>query len=204
MAGDMTKTHLRKFYDPTAPAQANQMSREFVKLLAILRRRQPTRCLEIGVFTGGSLYQFLQCMPGGYLVAVDLPGGAWGMEGSADPQAWKAWGEERGVRVIPILSHSQTRGVIGAVHSFAPYDFIFIDADHSYAGAKADWETYHYMVRPGGIIALHDILPHPHDNQVEVWRLWDEIKAEAGIDYRCEELVSDENQTEMGIGLCLF
>ena len=38
-------------------------------------------------------------------------------------------------------------------------DFLFIDGDHSYDGVKADFEMYAPMVRPGGLIAFHDINP---------------------------------------------
>jgi predicted O-methyltransferase YrrM len=35
-------------------------------------------------------------------------------------------------------------------------DFVFIDADHSYEGLRADWEGWSGLVAPGGILALHD------------------------------------------------
>jgi cephalosporin hydroxylase len=40
-------------------------------------------------------------------------------------------------------------------HQLEP-DFIFIDADHSLAGCRADIRAYEVMVVPGGIIAGHD------------------------------------------------
>lgn len=39
------------------------------------------------------------------------------------------------------------------------FDFLFIDGDHSYAGALADLKTYYSLVRPCGLIAFHDIAP---------------------------------------------
>jgi predicted O-methyltransferase YrrM len=38
----------------------------------------------------------------------------------------------------------------------APIDFLFIDADHSYEAAKADWNEWFPKVRKKGYIALHD------------------------------------------------
>jgi hypothetical protein len=35
-------------------------------------------------------------------------------------------------------------------------DFIFIDGDHSYEGAKWDMENYYDFIRPGGIFSGHD------------------------------------------------
>jgi predicted O-methyltransferase YrrM len=36
------------------------------------------------------------------------------------------------------------------------FDFLFIDADHSYEAVKRDWETWAPFAAPGGLIALHD------------------------------------------------
>ena len=36
-------------------------------------------------------------------------------------------------------------------------DLLFIDGDHSYEGAKADWEHYSPMLGKGAIVAMHDI-----------------------------------------------
>jgi hypothetical protein len=35
-------------------------------------------------------------------------------------------------------------------------DFLHIDADHHYEGAKQDWDLYHTLVPDDGIITLHD------------------------------------------------
>lgn len=51
------------------------------------------------------------------------------------------------------------------------YDMAFIDGDHKYPGVKQDFEEYSQLVKPGGIIMLHDII-----NQNEGVRdLWKEI-----------------------------
>jgi predicted O-methyltransferase YrrM len=40
-------------------------------------------------------------------------------------------------------------------------DFLFIDADHSYAGLRDDWEGWSSLMGTGGIAALHDSHPTP-------------------------------------------
>lgn len=40
-------------------------------------------------------------------------------------------------------------------------DFLFIDGDHTYEGVKKDFEMYSPLVRKGGLIAFHDIVPGP-------------------------------------------
>lgn len=37
-----------------------------------------------------------------------------------------------------------------------PLDLVFIDADHSYEGCRADFEAWAPLVRPGGFVAFHD------------------------------------------------
>lgn len=37
-----------------------------------------------------------------------------------------------------------------------PLRFVFIDADHSYEGCKADVEAWSRLVEPGGVMAFHD------------------------------------------------
>lgn len=59
-----------------------------------------------------------------------------------------------------------------------PYDIVFIDGDHSYIGAKSDWE-FALTLKPR-IIAFHDIataIKHSSEG-CEVDRLWNEIKTD--------------------------
>ncbi len=39
------------------------------------------------------------------------------------------------------------------------FDFLFIDGDHSFHGVKEDFLQYLPLVRPGGLIGFHDIVP---------------------------------------------
>lgn len=43
-------------------------------------------------------------------------------------------------------------------------DFIFIDGDHSWEGLHKDWTLYSQLLKPGGIIALHDTAVPPHQS----------------------------------------
>ena len=79
-----------------------------------------------------------------------------------------------------------------------PIDFLFIDGDHRYAGVKKDYKLYSDLVRPGGLIALHDIRPNPEANTVEVFKLWNEIKT---TEVKTEEIVHEPYRGKFGIGL---
>jgi uncharacterized Rossmann fold enzyme len=48
------------------------------------------------------------------------------------------------------------RSTQAAEHSPHQYDFVFLDADHSYEGCKADIEAWSAKVKPGGWLGGHD------------------------------------------------
>lgn len=51
------------------------------------------------------------------------------------------------------------------------YDLLLIDADHSEAGVRRDYEDYAPLVRPGGVIAFHDALKRPtYEEEITVWK----------------------------------
>ena len=76
-------------------------------------------------------------------------------------------------------------------------DFLFIDGDHRYEGVRRDFEMYGPLVRRGGIIAFHAIVPGPPENVGGVPRFWREIKNR----YKYLEIVKDWNQGGYGIGV---
>lgn len=76
-------------------------------------------------------------------------------------------------------------------------DILFIDGDHTYVGVKKDFEMYYPLVKDSGIIAFHDIVEVPEEENVQVDKFWNEIKEE----YNTEEIVKDWNQGKCGIGL---
>lgn len=79
-------------------------------------------------------------------------------------------------------------------------DFMFIDADHTYEGLKQDFEVYSPLVSQSGIVAFHDIVPHPTDSSYGVAEFWREIKTQ----YEHDEIVESWTQTGAGIGILYF
>jgi len=51
------------------------------------------------------------------------------------------------------------------------FDLIVIDAGHDYESVKKDWDNYTPMLRPGGVVFLHDTV----NTDAGVSKLWDEI-----------------------------
>ena len=76
-------------------------------------------------------------------------------------------------------------------------DFLFIDGDHTYDGVETDYRLYSSLVGPRGIIAFHDIVPHPPETECQVDKLWQEVKSH----YQHREIVEDWEQGWAGIGV---
>jgi predicted O-methyltransferase YrrM len=190
------------FADPTAPVNPFQGAWEFSQLLEIYRRLSPQRVLEIGSYRGGSLYQWLKHAPrGAKVITIDVPDSdAFKTleEALQVSSQWPRWAPE-GVEFHHLQCHSQDPSAKFRLLQFTDFlDFLFIDGNHSYPGVKMDFLTYGPLVRGGGVIVFHDILPNPRMPHLEVHRLWREIR-QAG--YATQELYVSPEQGAFGIGI---
>lgn len=88
------------------------------------------------------------------------------------------------------------------------FDFLFIDGDHEYDGVLEDLIQWYPLVRPGGLIAFHDIVPdeetrtgrRPEGSRLwggGVHRLWAAIKPH----FEHREFVDNWEQGGFGIGV---
>lgn len=48
-------------------------------------------------------------------------------------------------------------------------DLLFIDGDHEYEAVIRDWDAFHHLVNPGGVIAFHDSLSNQPHHGVDVF-----------------------------------
>ncbi|MGQ9861961.1 MAG: class I SAM-dependent methyltransferase [Thiobacillaceae bacterium] len=76
-------------------------------------------------------------------------------------------------------------------------DFLFIDGDHTESGVEADYNDYKEFVRPGGLIAFHDIVEKQPLPTNQVFHFWKRLKVGADV----QEFVADPKQCGFGIGL---
>lgn len=177
-----------------------QVRSEIAAFLEMLSARSPRAILEVGTANGGSLFLFSRiAAPDAHLVSIDLPGGAFGGGYPAYKTAlFRAFAlPGQTIDLLRADSHDPaTVDEVSALLRGRAVDFLFIDGDHSYEGVKSDFEMYSPLVRPGGIVAFHDIVPGPDSNVGGVPRFWRELKANS----QAGEFVADWKQGGYGIG----
>lgn len=182
-------THLIEVLRHYASPQNEQ---ELGQMLALIEGK--TALLEIGSSFGGTLKRMASVMKkGARIVSVDMPVDATpkflnplhSLKTVCKQLSWL------GANVELFVGDSHSQPVIDAVSNFAPYDFVFIDGDHSYEGMMADWKNYGPM---GKVVGFHDVGGALPDCQ----RAWEEIKASG---YRTEEFINRESKYMFGIGI---
>jgi predicted O-methyltransferase YrrM len=118
---------------------------------------------EIGTLHGGTAALWSRLFDG-KIVTMDLPNGQFG---GADHRLNEVECKKRALRLAElcpriksILGDSKSFETINALREHLNgerLDFLFIDGDHTYSGVAADYLIYRQFVRPGGVIAFHDI-----------------------------------------------
>lgn len=157
---------------------------ELESFISLLLENKVGWYLEIGARHGDTFHAVMSALPVGSLgVAIDLPGGAWGVE-SSQASLHRAADDLRakGYDIEVLIGDSQSPEIIREFRrSFGDnaFDAILIDGDHRYEGVKADWLNYREAAN--GLVAFHDIAGHGLVQRatgypVEVPRLWAELK----------------------------
>ncbi|HXT40999.1 MAG TPA: class I SAM-dependent methyltransferase [Candidatus Angelobacter sp.] len=179
----------------------SQIPAEILQLLRLLRANPPRALLEIGTHKGGSFFLFsYTAAEDALLISLDLPHGKYG----GGYAAWQgclyrsfARNQQR-IELVQADSHDpSTLQLIRQLLGEKQLDFLMIDGDHNYEGVKADFLAYMPLVRTGGIIAFHDIVPGREGFVGGVPRFWKEIKKDRQVD----EFVASWQQGGYGIGV---
>jgi len=173
-----------------------QVEWEIKTLLEQVNKLKPTRIVEIGSRHGGTLYLFSK-FAGDYahLVAIDP-------NPSANLSTIKehiTYPHNNKVAIIPKISQSEY--ALDFIKDTFPegIDLLHIDGSHKYDDVKSDFERYWPLVRPGGLIAIHDIKgAGAKQFRGQVKRFWTELKGQ--IPDLVEEICAPD-QEFYGIGL---
>lgn len=136
---------------------AQQKATELTALLEFLASLKIDSVLEIGCWTGGTLWLWTQIAD--KVVSIDVA--AHGDRRELPASVHRILGD----------SHDPT---VKAQLAGQRFDLVFIDGDHTYDGVRRDWEMYAPL---GRYVALHDIVWHPPISGIHVQPFWDELKA---------------------------
>ena len=186
-----------RFVDvPAPPVDAYQNLVEFGALWEHVASRPHAQVLEIGSLFGGTLWYWSFLPKIERLVAVDLPSDWVNVRDGVREarEHWFDWFADR-VELRDFRSDSQDPATIEAVGECGPFDFVFIDGDHTYDGVRADWLAYSPLVRSGGLVAFHDTWPNGDRHEPGVVRWVDELR---------HHLPSIEWTDPDGVGICAF
>jgi predicted O-methyltransferase YrrM len=173
----------------------HQLRVEFQEFLELVADIEPVSILEIGTAQGASLFLLSRvAASGATLVTVDLGGYR-----RSHVRLLRSFARNnQRIELIRGDSHSQEtlENIREAIRH--PVDVLFIDGDHTYDGVRCDYEFFSPFVRPGGIIAFHDIVEGPPEKVGGVPVYWAELRARTP---ESTEIVADYGQGGYGIGV---
>ncbi len=171
-----------------------QMRSEILALANAVAALKPRTILEIGTARGGTLLIW-SSLASEKVISCDLV--------HREPQkalleALPPPGSGCQVKLLTGNSHAaEFKQRVASELGGQKVDFLFIDGDHTVEGVKADYEDYREFVRPGGIIAFHDIVEKQPFETNQVNQFWKQIRERANV----EEFISNPDQCGFGIGL---
>lgn len=160
---------------------ADQKPDEIVWLLERLREEMPRTVLEIGMANGGTLFLWSRiAAPDALLVGVDVQAMV-GRLGKHSPWSLVRRSFARERQRVELVdgadSHDErTLECVRALLAGRTVDFLFIDGDHRYDSVARDFELYAPLVRPGGLIGLHDVAAAASPDTEGTARFWRELK----------------------------
>lgn len=176
-----------------------QIRAEILALLELLEAKEVRVVCEIGAYDAGSSILFGRAVSTVQTMVV------------MDLYVKNRWRLKRaaldGQRFCPIdgdSTHPRTADRLRRKLQGRQLDFILIDGDHRYAGVREDFLIYRHFVRPGGLIAFHDIVPvrDPDSGRWagDVPTFWKEVSAL----YEHREFVASRQQDGLGIGVLTY
>lgn len=183
----------------------SQNLQEFENLLKEFSNLDVNCFIEIGSLYGWTLQHFIHyANEGSTAISIDLPvrkfvgPNDWRVQKQENnyKNVWPVWAKQKKCKLYLIPDESQkaeTQQMVSDILKGKSIDFLFIDGNHTYNGVKMDFEIYSKLVRPGGIIAFHDI---GENEEGGVYNLWQELKEK----YNHKEFLFEKNK-EKGIGV---
>lgn len=172
-----------------------QVRSEITALAKAVEALQPKTILEIGTARGGTLLIW-SSLASDKVVSCDM------QDMSIQGELLSALPPKDSQCEVVLLSGNSHdpdfRQRVEAELGGEPVDLLFIDGDHTEQGVEADYRDYQHLVRPGGIIAFHDIVENQPLEINQVHYFWQRLKQE-GV--HTDEFVDNPDQCGFGIGI---
>ncbi len=173
--------------------RTTQVRSEILTLSRRVAEVEPRTILEIGTAWGGTLLIWAQ-IASSEVFSCDLELKPFLRELApfmAPPGGCR-------VTLVEGDSHSsQFRDSLWSRFEGRKVDFLFIDGDHTESGVEQDYRDYAGLVRPGGLIAFHDIAERQPVAGNQVGKFWSRLRGVVPV----EEILEDAGQCGYGIGL---
>ncbi len=174
--------------------KTQQVRGEILSLAEIVAELKPKVVLEIGSAYGGTLLIWAQ-LAGELLISCDITDRTYR---SSFYRRFPPPGSRCSVEMLVGDSHEPSfRRSVEVLLGGRKVDFLFIDGDHTKEGVAADYHDYRDLVRPGGVIAFHDIVEKQSIATNQVYEFWKTIRGGANV----REIIDDPGQTGFGIGI---
>ena len=189
---------------PTPPyvKKIQQHPAELLEFIKFIRDRDIRSYLEIGCKYGGSLWTVAHAMSTkGRVVAVDLPHGHWGRSDSEVPlRECVNELQRKGYDAHLFIGDSTDVNIIAKVQALAPFDCVFIDANHTEIYVRSDFTNYGRLAR---YCCFHDIGWNnptlPGKLPIEVPKVWAELKETFKNQAGFREIKHDNGHNGIGI-----
>lgn len=166
---------------------ASQRPDELAEALELVASIKPDVIVEIGCDVGGTLFAWRQVCP--YVYGITLADNSYETGGQGRPLVDHGAAVRVGDSHDPASLEWLTKQLAGR-----PVDVLVIDGDHMIDGVHSDLGMYGPLVRPGGLILLHDIAS-VGDPRAEVWKVWPELTER----YRTSEIRSPVHSYGWGV-----
>ncbi len=136
-----------------APPPMNTGPNDLVPLCTLAAASGTQRILEVGCHLGAGTLSLATACPSARIVTYDILPQAGAFIVKSEPAL-----RDRIERRIVSFPSDAAR-----LHAEPPYDFIYIDGDHTAASVHADTELALEILAPGGLIVWHDYCHHGGD-----------------------------------------
>jgi cephalosporin hydroxylase len=142
-----------------------QKLEELYPLVCLVSLNPPCRVVELGSARGGTFLIWCKLATEyGVLVSVDIE------QAEVDCERMRGFARPH-QKVHLVQGDTHDPAIRQQVEDLTGYvDLLHIDADHSEAAVRADWEDYSPLVCPGGLVVFHDI-----SDGGPIGQLWSEL-----------------------------